>query len=239
TFSISDWVGHIPPEVLGKYFGVPAASFANFPKREVYIAKGPVPPPLPAVPPPGSLDYGPLTHRYRLLAQRPETNDEDAVAQRHVGVLRLQRFQHALRRERQMAQPLAGQPVECVRDRARDERIADLAQPRRPGVDVNKPDMELLRKVRHAHHVVVVEVRLLHDAVADRDALMQHAREAIENATLHVRLGRGGLHHDAAVDCRPYLVHPDLAARVVERDFDGARAKRACTLCDRDPERPA
>src|SRR5262249_39305027 len=73
TFSISDWVGHIPPEVLGKYFGVPAATFANFPKREVYIAKGPVPPPLPAAPPPGSLDYGPLTHRYRLLAQRPET----------------------------------------------------------------------------------------------------------------------------------------------------------------------
>src|SRR5262249_49979806 len=72
TFSISDWVGHIPPEVLGKYFGVPAATFANFPKREVYIAKGPVPPPLPAAPPPGSLDYGPLTHRYRLLAQRPE-----------------------------------------------------------------------------------------------------------------------------------------------------------------------
>jgi oxalate decarboxylase len=73
TFSISDWVGHIPPEVLGKYFGVPASTFANFPKREVYIAKGPVPPPLPAVPAPGSLDSGPLTHRYRLLAQRPDT----------------------------------------------------------------------------------------------------------------------------------------------------------------------
>ena len=40
TFSISDWVGHTPPEVLGKYFGVPASTFANFPKREVYIAKG-------------------------------------------------------------------------------------------------------------------------------------------------------------------------------------------------------
>src|SRR5262249_35636215 len=67
TFSISDWVGHIPPEVLGKYFGVPAATFANFPKREVYIAKGPVPPPLSVNPAPGTLDYGPPTHRYRLL----------------------------------------------------------------------------------------------------------------------------------------------------------------------------
>src|SRR5262245_7499840 len=73
TFSITDWVGHTPPEVLAKYFGVPASTFANFPKREVYIAKGPVPPPLPANPAPGSLDRGPLTHRYRLLAQRPDT----------------------------------------------------------------------------------------------------------------------------------------------------------------------
>jgi len=73
TFSISDWVGHTPPEVLGKYFGVPASTFANFPKREVYIAKGPVPPALPANPAPGALDRGPLTHRYQLLAQRPDT----------------------------------------------------------------------------------------------------------------------------------------------------------------------
>jgi oxalate decarboxylase len=58
TFSITDWVGHTPPEVLGKYFGVAASTFANFPKREVYIAKGPVPPPLPANPAPGSLDPG-------------------------------------------------------------------------------------------------------------------------------------------------------------------------------------
>jgi len=73
TFSITDWVGHTPPEVLAKYFGVPASTFANFPKREVYIAKGPVPPPLPANPAPGTLDNGALTHRYRLLAQRPDT----------------------------------------------------------------------------------------------------------------------------------------------------------------------
>ena len=55
TFSISDWVGHTPAEVLAKNFGVPAAIFANFPKKEVYISKGPVPPPLPADPPPGSM----------------------------------------------------------------------------------------------------------------------------------------------------------------------------------------
>jgi oxalate decarboxylase len=72
TFSITDWLGHTPPEVLARNFGVPAQTFANFPKREVYIAQGPVPPPLPADPAPGSIDSGPLTHRYRLLAQKPE-----------------------------------------------------------------------------------------------------------------------------------------------------------------------
>src|SRR5262249_6070407 len=73
TFSITDWVGHTPPEVLAKYFGVPASTFGNFPKREVYTDRGRVPPPLPANPGPGTLDSGPLTHRYRLLAQRPDT----------------------------------------------------------------------------------------------------------------------------------------------------------------------
>ena len=33
--------------MLAKNFGVPAATFANFPKNEVYIANGPVPAPLP------------------------------------------------------------------------------------------------------------------------------------------------------------------------------------------------
>ena len=72
TFSISDWIGHTSPEVLAKTFGVPAPTFANFPKSEVYISKGPVPPPLPADPAAGALNNGALTHRYQLLAQRPE-----------------------------------------------------------------------------------------------------------------------------------------------------------------------
>jgi oxalate decarboxylase len=70
TFSISDWVGHTPADVLAKNFGVPAATFAAFPKSEVYIALGPDPTPLP---PPGSINTGPLTHRYDMHAQAPET----------------------------------------------------------------------------------------------------------------------------------------------------------------------
>jgi oxalate decarboxylase len=70
TFSITDWVSRTPPDVLQKNFGVPAQAFANFPKREVYIVKGPVPPPLPVDPAAGSLHTGALTHRYRLLAEK-------------------------------------------------------------------------------------------------------------------------------------------------------------------------
>lgn len=72
TFSISDWLGHTPPEVLAKTFNLPAATFSDFPKKEVYIATGPVPPPLAAEPAPGSLNAPPLTHRYQMLAQKPE-----------------------------------------------------------------------------------------------------------------------------------------------------------------------
>ncbi len=72
TFSITDWVGHIPAEVLAKTFGVPATTFATFPKKEVYIAQGPVPPALSQEPAPGSLKEVPLTHRYRLLAAAPD-----------------------------------------------------------------------------------------------------------------------------------------------------------------------
>ena len=73
TFSITDWLAHTPPEVLAKNLGLPAADFAKFPKKEVYIARGPVPPPLPVDPPPGSLRSSALTHRYQLLAQAPRT----------------------------------------------------------------------------------------------------------------------------------------------------------------------
>jgi oxalate decarboxylase len=72
TFSITDWIGHIPADVLAKVFGVLASDFASFPRDEVYFAAGPVPPPLPLDPPPGSEISGPISHRFHLLAQKPQ-----------------------------------------------------------------------------------------------------------------------------------------------------------------------
>jgi oxalate decarboxylase family bicupin protein len=39
TFSITDWIGHTPPALLAKNFGLPEATFANFPKEEKCILR--------------------------------------------------------------------------------------------------------------------------------------------------------------------------------------------------------
>jgi oxalate decarboxylase len=70
TFSITDWIGHTPKSLLAKNFGVPASTFDGFPKKEVYFAKGAIPPEKPALPLQG-LKLPPLTHKYQLLSQKP------------------------------------------------------------------------------------------------------------------------------------------------------------------------
>jgi hypothetical protein len=44
TFSITDWVGHTPRNVLSQHLGLPESAFASFPKSEAYILPGKVPP---------------------------------------------------------------------------------------------------------------------------------------------------------------------------------------------------
>lgn len=46
TFLLTDWMTHTPPEVLAKNFGVPAETFANVPKKELFIFERPLPRPL-------------------------------------------------------------------------------------------------------------------------------------------------------------------------------------------------
>jgi oxalate decarboxylase len=70
TFSISDWIGHTPKPLLAKNFGLPASTFDGFPKKEVYFARGSLPPEKPASPLQGR-KQPPQTHKWRLLAQPP------------------------------------------------------------------------------------------------------------------------------------------------------------------------
>ena len=71
TFLLSDWFKHVPPEVLGKNFGVPATLFGHTPApSELYIFKAPIP---------GSLgpdkllgaEPVPQSFSHRMLAQEP------------------------------------------------------------------------------------------------------------------------------------------------------------------------
>jgi len=71
TFLLSDWFKHVPAEVLGKNFGLPASLFGHTPDpSELYIFKAPVPDPLG---PDKLLGAPPVlqTFSHRMMAQEP------------------------------------------------------------------------------------------------------------------------------------------------------------------------
>src|SRR5712671_2078267 len=70
TFSITDWIGHVPKPLLAKNFNLPATTFDGFPAREAYFARGAEPPAVAAAPLQG-VRLPPDTHRYRLTSQAP------------------------------------------------------------------------------------------------------------------------------------------------------------------------
>ncbi len=70
TFSITDWLGHTPKALLAKNFGVPESTFDDFPKKEVYFAKGAIPPASQTIPLQGR-KLPALTHKFELLEQSP------------------------------------------------------------------------------------------------------------------------------------------------------------------------
>lgn len=46
TFLLTDWVSHVPKEVLAKNFGADISAFDHIPARELYIFPGTPPPPV-------------------------------------------------------------------------------------------------------------------------------------------------------------------------------------------------
>jgi len=73
TFSITDWIGHTPKELLAKNFGLPATAFDGFPKEEAYFVAGQVPPEEQKLPLQGALKSPPDTHKFRMLAELPHS----------------------------------------------------------------------------------------------------------------------------------------------------------------------
>jgi oxalate decarboxylase len=72
TFGITDWMAHTPPEILSRSLGLPLSAMAQFPKKEVYIGPGKVPPiPLEDLRD-AALQWPQATHKYRLDAQPPK-----------------------------------------------------------------------------------------------------------------------------------------------------------------------
>lgn len=73
TFSITDWLGHAPKELLAKNFGLPADAFVGIPAGEVYFTHGPRPPATPVAPLQGAGHMCATRHKYRLLAEEPHS----------------------------------------------------------------------------------------------------------------------------------------------------------------------
>jgi oxalate decarboxylase len=71
TFSITDWLGHTPPDVLARTLGLPREALAGLPREELYIIPGRVPPERPEPERRRGLKTPPQTHRYPLMDQRP------------------------------------------------------------------------------------------------------------------------------------------------------------------------
>ncbi|HTU00269.1 MAG TPA: cupin domain-containing protein [Candidatus Sulfotelmatobacter sp.] len=77
TFSITDWIGHVPKRLLAKNFRLPESTFDEFPHKEVYFAQG-TRPPATAAPPQAGSHRAVQTHKYRLLADEPLVNNRGA-----------------------------------------------------------------------------------------------------------------------------------------------------------------
>jgi oxalate decarboxylase len=71
TFLITQWLAHVPPEVLAKNFGEPESAFANIPKSQLYIFNAPVPPALAADQVSDPVGAAPSPFVFRMMQMAP------------------------------------------------------------------------------------------------------------------------------------------------------------------------
>jgi oxalate decarboxylase len=70
TFSVTDWIGGTPRELVAQNLGIPESALDGFPTKEVYFAQGAVPPAQQSTPLQG-WRQSPVTHKFKLLEQQP------------------------------------------------------------------------------------------------------------------------------------------------------------------------
>ena len=78
TFLITDWMAHVPPDILAKNFKAPASAFAKVPPKELYIFPGPKPGPL-ADDKMGGAGPIPKSFSHHMMAQEPIRLDGGTV----------------------------------------------------------------------------------------------------------------------------------------------------------------
>jgi oxalate decarboxylase len=71
TFSITDWLGHTPVDVVARNLHLPESVVAGFPKSELYITPGKIPPPIPEKLRNGNPEANQFPHKFRLGEQKP------------------------------------------------------------------------------------------------------------------------------------------------------------------------
>jgi oxalate decarboxylase len=69
TFSVTDWIASAPPDVVARNLNLSLAQLAQFPRKEVYIGTGRVPPAAPPALRNADLQPSQFSHKYRLLDQ--------------------------------------------------------------------------------------------------------------------------------------------------------------------------
>jgi oxalate decarboxylase len=73
TFLLSDWVSHVPPEVLSKNFGLGESAIAKLPTHPLYIFPGQVPPSLEQdiAAAGGNAAQSPINYTFKMAAMPP------------------------------------------------------------------------------------------------------------------------------------------------------------------------
>src|SRR6266436_9184628 len=78
------------------------------------------------------------------------------------------------------------------------------------------------RRLVNAQHTVIAEVGLLDATVLDRDLAMERGRQAENDAALHLRTNRVGVHLDAAIYDAPHVRRVDGTV-LADADLDDLR----------------